>query len=344
MRKLLHNKLQTGFLTIFLGLMSISSQAQKPGFDWNNPDMPYVEQRGFSIGMNVGMSEIWGDVGTFSLVDRYTNPHYQSKFSEQVRGMGGLFVRYTHVPGLALRWGINYGQVFATDRWNKDKASKAKFMHEDAVQRYMRNLDINTSIWETNLLLEFSPLRIANWEFGSLPKMRFQPYVLLGLTGFYFNPRGSHLDLETNEEKWIDLRPLRTEGQGFKAPGYAFPETYNVFSYGIVGGGGVKVDIGRALAVGLEFQLRYTFTDYLDDASGRYVDPLHFDIAYQNDYKRHTLSQHMSDKTWQVAAGRYNPSEAFRGNPDDTDKFSTISLMFFWKIKKRDSPWWSSYR
>ena len=39
----------------------------------------YVEKDGWSIGMNVGMSDLWGDVGTKSAIEHYTNSKYFDK-------------------------------------------------------------------------------------------------------------------------------------------------------------------------------------------------------------------------------------------------------------------------
>ncbi len=197
--------------------------------------------------------------------------------------MGGFFVRYTHVPGISFRLGINYGSLYATDQWNQEKALKAKTVADDAYQRYVRNLDIKSNIWESNLLMEFAPLRISNWEFGKLAQMKFQPYLLLGISGFYFNPRGTFKDFETGRETEVELKPLHTEGQNFSAPGSTFPKNYSNFSFAAVGGIGFKFDIGKGLELrpGISAAL-YSLHDHLDDVSGKYTDPLNFDIAYQN--------------------------------------------------------------
>lgn len=292
----------------------------------------------------MGQTDIWGDVGTKSVIDHYTNDVYTKDVFKNMRFMGGMFLRYTYVPGISFRWGVNYGSLYATDEWNREKALKATNIQDDSYQRYLRNLDIKTNIWETNLLFEFSPFRLSNWEFGALAKSRVQPYLLLGASGFYFNPRGTYKDLTTGVEKEVDLQPLRTEGQNFTAPGQTFPKGYNLFSYAAVGGIGVRFEIGRALGLGLEYQLRYTFTDYLDDVSGQYIDPLFHETAFLNKGNKSALAQKMADRSNEIIPGYKHPAGSFRGNPDKNDMFSSLSIMFFWKINKRMTPWWHTYQ
>ncbi len=342
MRKSIQSISIAGLLTV--GVMAVHTQSQaQHEYDWGHPDIPYIEQRGFSLGVNVGSADLWGDVGTKSVLDHYNNDVYLDDIFGNMRFMGGLFVRYTHIPGVSFRLGINYGSLYATDEWNKEKALKAEFINDDSYQRYVRNLDIKTNIWESNLLFEFSPFRVSNWEFGRMTHSRFQPYLLMGVAGFYFNPKGSYVDLESGVRRDVPLKSLHTEGQNFSAPGYTFPENYSNFSYAGVGGIGFKFDIGKGLGLGLEYQLRYTFTDYLDDVSGSYIDPLHFDIAYLNQQGRSDRAYKMADRSNEILPGyKHQPGE-LRGDPGNKDMYSTVSVMFFWKIKKRDSPWWNTF-
>src|SRR5690554_3162989 len=214
MRKQLLSIFLTGMIT-FGGFSQLSSTHAQRQYDWGNPEIPYVEQRGFSLGVNFGSTDLWGDVGTKSVIDHYINNNYYDDILGNMRAMGGIFARYTHIPGISFRLGINYGQLYATDKWNEEKAFKAKTIADDAYQRYMRNLDVSTNIWEGNFLFEFSPFRISNWEFGRLTNSKVQPYILLGVSGFHFNPQGTFLDLESGRETLVDLQPLHTEGQGF---------------------------------------------------------------------------------------------------------------------------------
>lgn len=340
MRKSLQSIILASLLTVGCSVLTTTNTHAQHKYDWGNPDIPYIEQRGFSLGVNVGQADIWGDVGTKSILDHYTNSVYTKNVFKSMRMMGGLFVRYTYVPGISFRLGVNYGALYATDEWNKDKGLKAKNVADDSYQRYVRNLDISTNIWEGNFLFEFSPLRVSNWEFGNLAKSKIQPYILVGFAGFHFNPQGTFKNLTTGDERLVDLQPLHTEGQNFTAPGSIFPANYSLWSYAGVGGLGVRFDLGRGLGIGLEYQLRYTFTDYLDDVSGQYIDRQQMDIAYLDMYGKTDLAKKMADRSSEVIPGYKHQAGEFRGDPSNKDMYSTVSVMFFWKIKKRDHPWW----
>ncbi len=342
MRKSLQGIVFAGLMTVGFTTISAPAGAQHK-YDFGNPDIPYIEQRGFSLGCTLGQTDLWGDVGTKSVLDHYMNPGYTGDVFGNMRFMGSLFLRYTHVPGISFRWGVGFGSLYATDRWNEDKAMKAKFIADDSYQRYLRNLDAKTNIWESSLIFEFSPFRVSNWEFGSLTKSRIQPYLLLGVAGFYFNPKGTNVNLETGIEKEIRLQPLRTEGQNFTSPSSVFPKTYSLFSYAGVGGIGLKFDIGKALCLGLEYQLRYTFTDYLDDVSGTYIDPLDHEVAFLGQSGKAAMAQKMADRSNEIIPGYKHTPGSFRGDPNNKDMYSSVSIMFFWKINKRASPWWSTY-
>lgn len=339
MRKSLQSIFFTGLLATAILLAQTSANAQMK-YDWGNPNIPYIDQRGFSLGVNFGSADLWGDVGTKSVIDHYTNPNYRDHIFKNMRFMGGMFVRYTYVPGISFRLGVNYGALYATDKWNEAKALKAKSIEDDAFQRYLRNLDVYDNIWEGNFLFEFSPLQISNWEFSKLAKKSFQPYLILGVSVFHFNPQGDYVNLETGETKRVDLQPLHTEGEGFSAPGYTFPKNYNLWSYAAVGGIGFRFGIGRGLGLGLEWQLRYTFTDYLDDVSGKYINPIFDDIAFYGQNGKNLTARKMSDRSNEIIPGYQHQPGELRGDPNNDDKFSTLSIMFYWKIDKRAIPWW----
>ena len=117
----------------------------------------YVEHPGVSVGVNFGLSDLWGDVGTQSPVDHYATEYYWSK----PHFMGGIFMRFTAHPSLAARINLNYGTVYATDLWNLDKAKSAKSIEDDALQRYIRNQDAKANIWENTLVFEILPCMVT---------------------------------------------------------------------------------------------------------------------------------------------------------------------------------------
>jgi hypothetical protein len=130
-----------------------------------------------------------------------------------------------------------------------------------SLQRRSQNLHYQSPIVELALVSELHPLILTN--FDKLPSL--SPYLMLGLGWLSFNPQARH------EEKWVDLQPLNTSGQGFEE----FPDRkpYNLSTVCVPFGVGLKYDLSAFFTARFELVERYTFTDYLDDASAPSIDP-----------------------------------------------------------------------
>ena len=85
---------------------------------------------------------------------------------------------------------------------------------------------------------------------------------------FRFNPKGQYIDPNGNKT-WVDLKPLRTEGQGIgnhpNRPQYSL--TKRNTPYGI----GLKYFFSDKFNLSFEIVSRKTFTDYIDDVSRTYI-------------------------------------------------------------------------
>jgi hypothetical protein len=97
------------------------------------------------------------------------------------------------------------------------------------------------------------------------PDFRF--YVFGGIAGFRSNPQGQILyDPEDQFDNiWYNLREWKTEGQ---------EEPYSQFGLAIPAGVGLYFTFDKKWRIGWELSWRTTFTDYLDDISTTYADPL----------------------------------------------------------------------
>ena len=93
-------------------------------------------------------------------------------------------------------------------------------------------------------------------------KKPFTPYAFIGVAFFHFSPKTLY---KTN---WVDLHALGTEGQGING----YPEPYKLNQWDVPFGGGIRLSLSNHINFMFELGLRKTFTDYLDDVSGQYVD------------------------------------------------------------------------
>ena len=130
------------------------------------------------------------------------------------------------------------------------------------------------------------------------------PYIFGGVGVFFFNPKSNG----------VALRDLGTEGQNV---GFEGRKKYNLYSFSIPFGFGVKISLNSRLGFGFEWGLRKTFTDYIDDVSTTYyLDGANIDPA--------NTAMYLSDPT-----GLHKPYMQ-RGNPKTNDwyAFTGISLSY----------------
>lgn len=336
--------------SVGLCAVALQANAQQKWTRYRAPE--FAERPGWSLGMNFGLSDLWGDVGTKSPINHYIN----DKYWDRPHFMGGIFSRYALHPGFVLRMGVNYGSVYANDNFNFSQAKSASSLEDEAYQRYSRNLDVKSNIWEGNIMFEINPRRLGNLEKKGAKK-RMQPYVLLGVGGFHFRPKGTYTPRGTDgrpngQGRQVDLYDLHLEGDGTIIPNippndsiatalsFTRPAKYKLWQFQIPMGVGVRWDIADQLSLGIEYTYRYTFTDYLDNVSGFYVDPRVFDYEHAADPEKKAMALEMYDKSWQIDKdAKHGPLE-FRGNSGVPDGYSTIALSFYYRIKSKKVPWW----
>lgn len=208
----------------------------------------------------------------------------------------GVFYRFTPNYRYAFRGGFNFGSVMGDDSQSED------------ADQLQRNLNFKSNIYEFNALAEFNFLeyRISN------DKYKFTTFLFLGLDVYRFKPRAEI------GNKWVDLQPLRTEGQtsGYKLTQMAIP-------FGI----GMKMNVSRQVGIGLEWGPRKTFTDYLDDVSSTYPN-------YKKKPYSSQMAQALSDRS---KSGGDNINKQ-RGNPKTKDWYCFFGVTINVKINPRERP------
>lgn len=210
-------------------------------------------------GITMGPSNFLGDLGgnagkgTTFLKD---NNIQMTKFTV------GAFISYHPSEFLSFRFSINKGSLEGDDAIIKGKGG----MEET---RKNRNSNFRSKFTEASIMAEVYPTAFIEYDpTDNLRKLR--PYVTIGIGAFKFNPQGQ--DPLTGE--WVNLQPLRTEGQGFAE--YPTRKEYKLTSMNIPVGVGVKYFMSENLNVSFEIVHRKTFTDYVDDVSTTYADPALF--------------------------------------------------------------------
>ena len=151
-------------------------------------------------------------------------------------------------PRVSARLGLSYGRTSGDDSQAADQNGA------DSRFRYNRNMNFRNDLIEASGVVIVDLIENRN---NYLKRPDFVPYVFAGVAGFYSNPQG--LDASGN---YVDLQPLKTEGQA---------TAYGKTQFSIPFGGGIRYRINRNFDASLEIGWRKTFTDYIDDAGGKYA-------------------------------------------------------------------------
>ena len=244
------------------------------------------------VSMFLGTSIFHGDVGYNSL---------------QFGNTDKLFINSKIAWGLSFR--NNFNERFSINMSFKKGVISAYDNQSEDLFLVNRNLDFQSKISElsTNIEFNFSHYKIGSKRFNKTL------YVFTGISGFKFNPQGL-----SEENTWIDLQPLGTEGQGSIV--YPDREKYSLFGLGVPIGIGYKININQNIALNFSWSWTMTFTDYIDDVSTEYVNP---NILSP-------LAEQMADKS---IFGFEN--EFQRGNSQNNDKFGFVGINVVYKIPRK---------
>jgi hypothetical protein len=291
----------------------------------NRPLRDYVEPDGWSIGMNIGMTDLWGDVGTKSFIDHYTN----SRYLDKVAFMGGMFGRYSFHPCVATRFSLNFGSLYATDGWNYDGVQGQSLLEgTDYVQRYLRSQTAKAIVVEGSVMFEYTPRR---FNVGYKALKRRQPYIAAGIAIFHYTPYST----VGNGNTFVKTHELSLEGQGWEGN---YPKRSSLWQPAIPLGFGYRWDIGAHLNLGFEYIYRITLCDYIDGVSGKYVSQFEFNQNLSpGDAK---LAIQVADKQPYFNDALPNKPGSLRGNPGNNDSYSTFSITLAYRVPTRSKIWW----
>ncbi len=186
------------------------------------------------LGLTVGATYYIGDLNPYR--------HYP----KDTKLAGGIVFRHNLTDRYALRLQGLYGTLQAYDSDSPDSLQQ------------LRNLHFRAPLFEASLLLE---INFFKYRSKGKDAKKWTPFVFGGLAYFRANPK-AQLD-----DTWYDLQQLGTEGQSTTQG----DKLYAVDHMAIPFGAGLKLNAGR-IDFQLEWGMRRTWTDYIDDVSGAYFD------------------------------------------------------------------------
>jgi len=249
------------------------------------------------------------ELGVFLGGSYYLGDLNPSKHFLQTRFAGGLIYRYNITPRWALKVNALIGGLEGSDAVSKANVD--------------RNLYFKSYIFEFSPQVEFNFLQYITGD-----KRHFiSPYIFVGASLFNFNPKAKYMDT------WYELHSLGTEGQGTTMPNASKP--YSLTTFAIPFGLGVKYSPHKLVSIGLEYGIRKTFTDYIDDVSTLYADPV--TLAAENG----PVAAALADPSLSNTQEGHNYTGLKRGNSRTKDWYVftglTVSVLIKAKRAKCDA-------
>ena len=217
-----------------------------------------------TLGFSVNALNYYGDLAPtpkkISTDISFTRPGFGISYS---RRMG---------PRFTMQGQFMFATISGSDNESADKGDLS-----NGAFRYKRNLSFRNQIKELSVVAIFD---LFENQATYMSRAKWTPYVYFGLAGFLHNPQAKApaTDLQGNalaeNGKWVDLRPLGTEGQYSKLDptdvNYGI-KPYSLLQVSVPFGVGARFRLNEVWDLSADIGLRYTFTDYLDDVSGNYV-------------------------------------------------------------------------
>ena len=258
------------------------------------------------------------------------------------RGIGKPFVRDLDFPLTKFAKGI-YVNIYPSE-WLGFRLA-ANFSHlegsDDEVNlaggrefsRWRRNQYFQSKITEVYLGFELYPT-VWMERYDGL-KGKFRPYGVAGVGAFHFNPKGYYYPDPNNQnvKQLVELKPLRLEGQGMAE--YPTRKEYKLTQIEIPMGGGFKYFIKENVYIGIEILHRKTFTDYVDDVSTKYIDPIYFQ-KYLKPADVPIATQLSNREPFRNISRPYIGRQ--RGDSKEMDSFFSTILRFGWRLNGSEAP------
>ncbi len=297
-------KIVVGTLLLILGSTS-QADAQR-----------WFKTSSLEFGLMGGLSHYSGDL---------TDSYFESKaFKPSV----GLITRYSPGEVVTFRLSAQYGSIEGRDDWYKGISERSN-----------RNLSFISDLWDFTGAVEINLVRMEARQ-----KSGIYPYLFTGASVFRFNPKaqffyepGSAIDqylgigpqggriydqLADRDGELVELQPLGTEGQ--ETTEFNEKERYALTQIAIPVGAGFKFKLNHKWTLGVEYGARFTFTDYMDDVSGTYVDPVRLNAQYG------PMSSALSVRSEEFTPATLEGTE--RGNTDKNDVYGLLGVSLTYRL------------
>lgn len=209
----------------------------------------------------------------------------------------GLSFTHRFGPRYQLMANFMYGGIRGADSESADPNDV-----NNGAFRYVRNLSFRNRIKELSVV---GQIDLFENQATYISRVPWTPYVYAGIAVFHHNPQAQVPATDLlgtpfpDAGEWVNLQPLKTEGK-----------SYSLIQAAIPFGLGARFRINEVMDLSAEFGFRYTFTDYLDDVSGYYVDltTLSSEKARAMSYRSNEINFNTNAKVQEITADPYTYS------------------------------------
>jgi len=238
--------------------------------------------------------------------------NYQGELrGRNLTAQGGRWMSGTGLS-LSTEAGFDFGIEYQRGMLSGSDAENPKYLTR------RRNLHFETMLHELSLTGRQTLLRH--------PAATVLPYVTAGVAAFRVDP----YTFDEQGKRW-QLFPLSTEGQGLPGhPGRAQQRLLIAVPFGL----GFETKVSRRIRAEVEFVLRKTFTDRIDDVSGAYPDE---NLLLSNKGFKAVELSYRSDEL--LFESPYFPAEGtMRGNPASKDAYYSLQLRIRYAVHAWYTP------
>lgn len=278
----------------------------------------------YEIGLGIGPLIFLGDLGGNEGIGKAFIKDVNLPLTKVSKG---LYANLYPSEWFGFRVAINSGRLEGYDSIIQDKGGAERYRKD-------RNLQFQSSLLEAYVATEIYPTVFFERYDGLQGKLR--PYGVVGFGMIKFNPKGRYINPSTGSSAWVELKPLRLEGQGMEE--YPDRKEYKLMSMEIPMGMGAKYYIKENFYIGFEVLHRKTFTDYIDDVSTNYIDNNLF-AKYLTPQQTAMANQLYYRENLVPGSSQTRPARnEQRGDPKDNDSFFSSIMRFGWRLNDWNSP------
>lgn len=214
-----------------------------------------------AIGASVNANNYFGDLNAFRFQKLFQTTLYKPGVS--------LSIDNRVSPHTSVAVELSWNRIAADDYYPDNNSGN--------IYNYTRNLSFRNDLLELSAVARYHFIKN---DYTYVERPDFSPYLLLGGGFFHNDPKARTPEFYTDGSRhpdagqWRSLRPLGTEGQFTEM---ASQGPYSSIQPVALLGFGAEFKVNSNFSINLEVCYRFTFTDYLDDVSGNYVDLGAFD-------------------------------------------------------------------